>query len=127
MSDPVWVRAASTAEIDEAGGLLGRSVCGVAIALYGVGGEYFATANTCTHGQASLSEGYLEGFLIECPLHQGLFDIRTGEPKGPPCTKPVRTMPVRRQGEDLLISLDCREEGSMSVIQTSGATEHISD
>jgi len=84
MSNPTWVRVASIREVDEAGGLLGRSVGGVAVALYRVEGTYYATLDQCTHGQAQLSDGYLEGFLIECPLHQGLFDVRTGEPKGPP-------------------------------------------
>jgi naphthalene 1,2-dioxygenase ferredoxin component len=105
MNSSAWVRVASAQEVDEAGGLLGRSVNGVAIALYGVESTYYATLDQCTHGQARLSDGYLEGFLIECPLHQGLFDIRTGEVKGPPCTKPLPTLAVRRDGEDLLVDL----------------------
>jgi naphthalene 1,2-dioxygenase ferredoxin component len=105
MNSSAWVRVSSAREVDEAGGLLGRSVDGVAIALYGVVGAYYATLDQCTHGQARLSDGYLEGFLIECPLHQGLFDIRTGEVRGPPCTKRLPTLPVRRDGEDLFVEL----------------------
>jgi naphthalene 1,2-dioxygenase ferredoxin component len=101
-----WIRVASIAELDDAGGLLGCSVGGVPIALYSVEGEYFATADTCTHGQARLSDGYLEGHLIECPLHQGLFDIRTGEVKGPPCTKAIRTVPVRERDGALLVGVE---------------------
>jgi naphthalene 1,2-dioxygenase system ferredoxin subunit len=105
MTDSECIRIASATELREAGGLLGRSIRGVPLALYEVGGACYVTSDVCTHAQASLSEGYLEGFLIECPLHQGLFDVRTGEVKGPPCTEPLRTFAVRREGEDLLVSL----------------------
>jgi naphthalene 1,2-dioxygenase ferredoxin component len=118
MMDSEWIRLASVSELKEAGGLLGRSIHGVSLAVYEVGGTCFVTSDLCTHAQASLSEGYLEGFLIECPLHQGLFDVRTGEVKGPPCTEPLRTFAVRREGEDLLVSLkplqEAKEKGSDS-------------
>lgn len=100
-----WISISTIAELEEAGGQLGCSLSGTPIAIYAVDGNYFATADTCTHGQARLSEGYLEGFLIECPLHQGLFDIRTGEAKGPPCTKPIRTIPVREEGGKILVDI----------------------
>jgi nitrite reductase/ring-hydroxylating ferredoxin subunit len=48
--------------------------------------------------------------LIECPLHQGLFDVRTGEAMGPPCVEPVRTFAVRRDGEELLVSLNSLQD-----------------
>jgi len=105
MTDSEWIRIASVAEVGQAGGLLGRTVRGVPLVVYEVSGVWFVTSDVCTHGQARLSDGYLEGFLIECPLHQGLFDVRTGEAKGPPCTEPVSTFAVRREGEDLLVSL----------------------
>jgi nitrite reductase/ring-hydroxylating ferredoxin subunit len=110
MADSEWIRIASATELREARGLLGRSIGGVPVALYEVNGACFATLDRCTHADALLSEGYLEGFLIECPLHQGLFDIRTGEAKGAPCTEPVRTFAVRREGEDLLLSLKSLQE-----------------
>ena len=110
MTDSEWIRIASATELREAGGLLGRSIRGVPLAVYEVSGACFVTLDRCTHAQASLSEGYLEGFLIECPLHQGLFDVRTGEVKGPPCTEPLRTFAVRREGEDLLVSLKSLQE-----------------
>ena len=110
MTDSEWIRVASTTELAEAGGLLGRLICGVPLAVYEVSGVCFVTLDRCTHARARLSEGYLEGFLIECPLHQGLFDIRTGEAKGLPCTEPLRTFEVRREGEDLLVSLASLQE-----------------
>lgn len=51
----------------------------------------YAVNDTCTHQDASLSEGWLEGCLIECPLHAAAFDLRTGAPTCPPARHPLRT------------------------------------
>lgn len=61
------------------------------IALFKVGGELYAVDDTCTHQDASLADGWLEGCLIECPLHASCFDLRTGAVTGPPAKRPVRT------------------------------------
>jgi len=120
MSEDGWIRAASVAELEDAGGLLGCVVGGVAVALYAVEGKYFATSDTCTHGQARLSDGYLEGHLIECPLHQGLFDIRTGEVRGPPCSRPIRTLEVRQQDGELLVHAARSECGDAAAAEAGG-------
>lgn len=78
---------------------------GRAIALYNVGGELFATDDTCTHAQASLSDGELEGHAIRCPLHGARFDVRTGRVLSPPAFKPERTYEVRTEGEDVQIKM----------------------
>lgn len=89
-----WISTVPTSALD--GEDMASAQAGkVWVALYHAEGEYYASAVLCTHGQASLADGYLEDFLIECPLHQGTFDIRTGEAVGAPCTVPVRTFPVR--------------------------------
>ena len=59
-------------------------VTGREVAVYLVDGTVYATANRCTHGDASLCEGFLEGYEIECPFHQGRFDVRTGAATAPP-------------------------------------------
>jgi nitrite reductase/ring-hydroxylating ferredoxin subunit len=64
-------------------------------AVFRLEGEYFVIDDRCSHGPGSLSQGYVEGGEIECPFHQGRFDIRTGCAVGTPCTEPVRTWPVR--------------------------------
>jgi len=64
------------------------------IVLYKVDGAVFATEAQCTHGNASLCDGYLEGHEIECPLHQGRFDIRTGKALCEPLTSDLKTFPV---------------------------------
>ncbi|MDQ1744677.1 MAG: 3-phenylpropionate/trans-cinnamate dioxygenase ferredoxin component [Pseudonocardiales bacterium] len=68
-------------------------------------GEVFAIDDTCTHQKASLAEGFLEGCEVECFLHGSRFDLRTGEPDGPPATRPVRTHRVDVVDGDILLSL----------------------
>ena len=68
---------------------------GEEICLYRVEGKVYATHDRCTHGNANLSSGVLDGHEIECPFHQGRYDVRTGEPTLPPCEKAVRTFAVR--------------------------------
>ncbi|GGT30379.1 bifunctional 3-phenylpropionate/cinnamic acid dioxygenase ferredoxin subunit [Streptomyces purpureus] len=64
------------------------------IAVFNADGELYAIDDTCTHQDASLSEGWLEGRLIECPLHGAAFDLRTGRPACLPARRPVRTHQV---------------------------------
>ena len=49
----------------------------------------------CNHGGADLCDGYFDGHVIECPLHQGAFDVRDGRPVATPAARPVRTFPAR--------------------------------
>lgn len=65
-----------------------------ALAVYCVDGAIYVTDNTCTHGNAMLSEGYQDGGIIECPFHGGSFDICTGAAKAFPCQIPVKSYPV---------------------------------
>jgi len=74
---------------------VGLSVAGTPIALFRLDGEVFALHDLCTHGQARLSEGYVEGGCVECPLHQGLVDIRTGAARAAPISVATRTYPAR--------------------------------
>jgi naphthalene 1,2-dioxygenase system ferredoxin subunit len=76
------------------------------IALYNAGGEIYATDNICTHGHARLCEGFLEGHEIECPLHQGRFDIRTGAPSCAPVTEAIRRYPIRIESGRVFVALD---------------------
>ncbi len=56
--------------------------------------QVFAIDDTCTHQDASLADGWLEGCLVECPLHASRFDLRTGQVDAPPAKRPVRTHKV---------------------------------
>jgi 3-phenylpropionate/trans-cinnamate dioxygenase ferredoxin component len=75
------------------------------IALYLLDGEVYATHNVCTHQYALLSDGYMEDGCIECPLHQGKFDIKTGAAMCAPVTQAVRVYPVQVDGESIMV--DC--------------------
>ena len=61
------------------------------LAVYNLDGDFYVTDDACTHGPGSLSEGFVDGDVIECNFHQGAFDIRTGEVVRPPCMVPVKT------------------------------------
>ncbi|SRR5579875_438480 len=77
-----------------------------ALAVYNLNNEFFITDDTCTHGQASLSDGVIDGDMIECPLHAGCFSIRTGEPLSFPATVPIRTYRVRIVGEEIFAEIE---------------------
>ena len=64
------------------------------LAVYHVDGDFFVTDNACTHGPGEMSEGYLEGHVIECDFHQGQFDIRDGSVVAPPCIVELKTYKV---------------------------------
>jgi nitrite reductase/ring-hydroxylating ferredoxin subunit len=99
-----WHIAAKVEELSESEPL-GVMVAGEPIALYRLGGQIFATHNICTHEQALLSDGFIEGDCIECPIHQARFDIRTGAVVSPPATEPVKTYPVKIEDGRILVEL----------------------
>lgn len=98
-----WIHVADLSQIRE-----NRTrLCQVgpkAIALYNVGGRIYATDDLCTHGQASLADGYIEGDEIVCPLHDGRFCIATGKATGAPCTVDVKTYSTRVDEGAILLS-----------------------
>jgi|SRR5882724_3335971 len=63
----------------------------VAYAVFNLDGQFYVTQDQCTHGPGSLAEGFVMGTEIECPFHQGRFDICTGRPTAAPCTEALRT------------------------------------
>jgi naphthalene 1,2-dioxygenase ferredoxin component len=81
-------------------------VDGREIALYGVEGQVYATDNVCTHAHARLCEGFLEGGEIECPLHQGRFDVRTGKGLCAPVTEDLRIYPVKVQDNKVFVEVN---------------------
>lgn len=106
-----WLYACQAEAVSE-GEAQAVDVGGREIALYMIAGQVYATANVCTHGQARLSDGYLEGYTIECPLHQGRFDIRSGAALCAPVSIDVKTYAAKREGECILIDLLERQEES---------------
>ena len=80
------------------------------IAIYNVDGEFFATDNECTHGAASLADGILEDDVIECALHFGAFNVRTGKAVQAPCFAPLRTYKVEVKDGRVFVDLDKEAE-----------------
>lgn len=78
-------------------------VDGEAVAVFEIDGEYYVTQDLCTHGPGSLSEGYVDGKEIECPFHQGRFNILTGAAVSAPCTIPLRTWDVFVEGDRIMV------------------------
>ena len=78
---------------------------GLAVAVFNVDGEYYVTDDLCTHGPGSLSEGYVEGDVVECNFHNGQFNIRTGEVVSPPCMIPIKTYPTRVENGKVVIEI----------------------
>ena len=64
---------------------------GLTLAVFNLDGEFHVTDDACTHGPGSLSEGCIDGDVVECDFHNGAFNIRTGEAVTPPCMIPLRT------------------------------------
>ena len=75
------------------------------ILLANVDGRYYATDDTCTHEDASLSAGSLRGALVKCPLHGSRFDVRTGRAMEEPAEEDLKTYAVRLEGNSILIDI----------------------
>jgi naphthalene 1,2-dioxygenase ferredoxin component len=104
MNDASWVDATDMDDVPH-DDVVGIQVGARDIAFYQVDGSIYATDNLCTHGHARLCLGFLEGYEIECPLHQGKFDIRTGQATCAPATQDIRCYPVRIEGSRVLIQI----------------------
>ncbi|WP_119168064.1 non-heme iron oxygenase ferredoxin subunit [Algihabitans albus] len=99
-----WHSVAKTSDVTE-GEVIGVEVEGTPLALYNLDGEYFATHNVCTHAFALLSDGYVDDGKIECPLHQGIFDIRSGKAEEGPVDEDLKTFAVKVEGDELFVEV----------------------
>jgi|GEM_PF-127078 nitrite reductase/ring-hydroxylating ferredoxin subunit len=76
------------------------------LALVRLDNEFFVINDTCTHGEASLSDGEIVNGDIECPFHSGCFDIRTGAVTAFPCAKALTVYPVKVEDDQVFAALD---------------------
>jgi nitrite reductase/ring-hydroxylating ferredoxin subunit len=76
------------------------------LAVFNVDGAFYVTDDHCTHGPGSLSEGFIEGEVVECNFHNGQFNIRTGEVVAPPCMVPIKTYKTTVENGRVLIEVD---------------------
>jgi 3-phenylpropionate/trans-cinnamate dioxygenase ferredoxin subunit len=102
MSDGNWQRVASHSDVKE-GEAFPTRLGDVQIALYRIDGKLYALDDVCTHAFALLSQGFVEGDEIECPLHQARFEIATGRCTAAPADRDLRSYEVRVDGEDVYV------------------------
>lgn len=89
-----WVNVAAVGEL-QPGASKVVDVDGAQIAVFNIGGEYFAIEDVCTHDGGELASGVLEGDQIVCPRHGARFCVRTGEALSAPAYEPTAKFPVR--------------------------------
>lgn len=75
------------------------------IALFNVGGKFYATGNACPHSGGPLAQGRLFGSTVICPWHGAQFDVTTGAYCGGPAITDVTTYPVHVEGSDIFVDL----------------------
>src|SRR5262249_26060555 len=76
------------------------------LALFNVAGAFHAIDNTCTHQGGPLGEGDLAGEVVTCPWHGAQFNVKTGAVLATPARQGVQSIPVKVQGDDVLVELD---------------------
>ena len=103
-----WIKVAAVGDVLD-GEALAAEAGEVAVCLYNIAGRLYATQDSCTHEDASLAGGYIDGDCIECPLHQAVFHIPTGEVRAAPATKKLRVYPVKIENGDVLVEVGAGE------------------
>lgn len=101
----MWIHLANIADFDH------REILGVVhgnqqIAIFRLGELIYATDNICSHQYARLSDGYIVDNCVECPLHQGLFEVSTGKAQGGIVKKDIRTFQTRLDGNQIFVLVE---------------------
>jgi naphthalene 1,2-dioxygenase ferredoxin component len=104
MNNNTWHDAAALDDVWDGAGLA-VTIADLELALFRIGAEVFATAAMCTHGHARLCDGFIEGHEVECPLHQGRFDLRSGAATCAPAEQAIATYPVRIDGGRVFVAI----------------------
>lgn len=102
MSELQWHRVASATAVKE-DQPLSVEVNGSPIGIFLVDQQYYAIEDVCPHAFALLSQGFVEGCEVECPLHEAVFDLTNGKCLGGPAERDVRTYQVKVEGEELMV------------------------
>ena len=100
----VFKKVANKLDVESVG-VLRVEVDNREISLFNIDGDIYAIDEICSHADGPLSEGYLEGYEIECPFHGARFNIKTGEVTAPPAVVSVDVFDVRLVGDDIEIDV----------------------
>ncbi len=103
-----WVEAGKVDGFPPGGARV--EAAGHRLAVFRIGGDFYAIGDRCSHAEASLSEGELFGYDVECPRHGSEFDVRTGRPASLPATRPVPVYQVKVEAGRLMVLLEPVEE-----------------
>ena len=98
------VTVAKTSEVGP-GQAKSVQVKGETVALFNVGGSYYAIGDTCTHAGGPLSEGELEGTTVTCPWHGAQFDVASGKVLSAPASEGVKSYKVHLEGDDIKLEI----------------------
>ena len=104
MTEPAFVTVATVDEL-KPGEMMYVEIDDTPVCLINFEGEFHAISDICTHEEASLSDGEIVGDEIECPLHGGAFDIRTGQPVSLPVVVPIEKYQVRVVGDEVQVAV----------------------
>ena len=99
-----WVPACGTGDIDEED-VIRFDHAGASYAVYRISDGFYASDGWCTHEQAHLADGLVMGDIIECPMHNGRFNYKTGEAKRAPVCVNLKTHAVKVEGGRVFIRL----------------------
>ena len=99
-----------------------ETIGGKDVAIFNIGGAFFATSDFCTHLRGRMSDGHVEGETVTCPLHFGKFNIRTGQAMNPPCKAGLPVYPVRLEGGTLMVGLPAQAEGRAHIPVTPASS-----
>jgi naphthalene 1,2-dioxygenase system ferredoxin subunit len=99
-----WTDVGSDADLFEGAGIA-VTPAGHDIAIFKLEDGVYAIDNLCSHGNAKLCDGFVEGYLVECPFHQALFDVRDGTVTCGPATEPAKSWPVKIENGRVFLNL----------------------
>ena len=99
------VNVCAAADVPE-NSVISREVGEELVAIYNIGGIYYATEGRCTHGLANLADGMIEGEEIECSFHFGKFHVPSGKPTESPCFIALKTYKTEVRDGQVFIDLD---------------------
>jgi anthranilate 1,2-dioxygenase large subunit len=116
-----WHRVAALEALTD-GGVDKAEIASTPVALFRNGDLVHATHGICTHALAFLADGWVEDGKVECPLHQGLFDIRTGRALCAPLTEDLRTYAVKVEAGEVFVDLERPADTAAPSLQEMVAT-----
>lgn len=99
-----WVSAGETAAFPQGATRVG--IAGHSLAVFRIGDDFYVIGDQCSHAEASLAEGELFDYDVECPRHGSEFDVRTGRPLSLPATRPVPVFAVRVEDGTVMVQIE---------------------